>query len=120
MADSGVTALQMVDTKVGTGDEARAGRVVSVHYTGWLFDASKADKRGEKFDSSKDHNEPFEFPLGGGQVIPGWDKGVAGMKVGGTRVLTIPPDMGYGALGAGGVIPPNATLVFEVELLGVK
>ena len=120
MADTGVTALQMVDTKVGTGDEARAGRVVSVHYTGWLFDASKGGKRGNKFDSSKDRNEPFEFPLGGGQVIPGWDKGFAGMKVGGTRVLTIPPDMGYGARGAGGVIPPNATLVFEVELLGVK
>ena len=120
MADTGVKELQMVDTKVGTGDEARPGRVVSVHYTGWLFDASKADKRGDKFDSSKDRNEPFEFPLGGGQVIAGWDKGFAGMKIGGTRVLTIPPDMGYGARGAGGVIPPNATLVFEVELLEVK
>ena len=120
MADSGVNELQMVDTKAGTGAEAVAGRVVRVHYTGWLFDASKADKRGEKFDSSKDRNEPFEFPLGGGQVIPGWDKGFAGMKVGGTRVLTIPPAMGYGARGAGGVIPPNATLVFEVELLEVK
>jgi FKBP-type peptidyl-prolyl cis-trans isomerase FkpA len=120
MADTGITALQMVDTKVGTGAEAVSGRVVRVHYTGWLFDASKADKRGEKFDSSKDRNDPFEFPLGGGQVIPGWDKGFAGMKVGGTRVLTIPPDMGYGARGAGGVIPPNATLVFEVELLEVK
>ena len=120
MADTGVKELQMVDTKVGSGDEARPGRVVSVHYTGWLFDASKGDKRGDKFDSSKDRNEPFEFPLGGGQVIAGWDKGFAGMKIGGTRVLTIPPDMGYGARGAGGVIPPNATLVFEVELLGVK
>ena len=120
MADTGVNELQMVDTKVGTGDEARSGRVVRVHYTGWLFDAAKADKRGTKFDSSKDRNEPFEFPLGGGQVIPGWDKGFAGMKVGGTRVLTIPPDMGYGARGAGGVIPPNATLVFDVELLEVK
>jgi FKBP-type peptidyl-prolyl cis-trans isomerase FkpA len=120
MADTGVKELQMVDTKVGTGAEAVAGRVVSVHYTGWLFDATKGDKRGGKFDSSKDRNEPFEFPLGGGQVIAGWDKGFAGMKVGGTRVLTIPPDMGYGAGGAGGVIPPNATLVFEVELLGVK
>ena len=120
MADSGVTELQMVDTKVGTGAEAVAGRVVRVHYTGWLFDASKADKRGDKFDSSKDRNDPFEFPLGGGQVIPGWDKGFAGMKIGGTRVLTIPPAMGYGARGAGGVIPPNATLVFEVELLEVK
>ncbi len=120
MADTGVTALQMIDTKVGTGAEATAGRVVRVHYTGWLFDASKADKRGNKFDSSKDRNEPFEFPLGGGQVIPGWDQGFAGMKVGGSRVLTVPPAMGYGARGAGGVIPPNATLVFEVELLEVK
>ena len=120
MASTGINELQMVDTKVGTGAEATAGRVVRVHYTGWLFDASKADKRGTKFDSSKDRNEPFEFPLGGGQVISGWDKGFAGMKIGGTRVLTIPPDMGYGARGAGGVIPPNATLVFEVELLEVK
>ena len=118
MADTGITQLQIIDTKVGTGAEARPGRVVRVHYTGWLYDASKADKRGKKFDSSKDRNEPFEFPLGGGQVIAGWDQGVAGMKVGGTRVLTIPPAMGYGARGAGGVIPPNATLVFEVELLG--
>ena len=120
MADTGITQLQMVDTVTGSGAEARAGRVISVHYTGWLYDASKGDKRGEKFDSSKDRKEPFEFPLGGGQVIPGWDKGFEGMKVGGTRVLTIPPQMGYGAGGAGGVIPPNATLVFEVELLGVK
>jgi FKBP-type peptidyl-prolyl cis-trans isomerase FkpA len=120
MADSGITQLQMTDTQVGTGAEARPGRVVRVHYTGWLYDASKADKRGAKFDSSKDRNEPFEFPLGGGQVIPGWDQGFAGMKVGGTRVLTIPPNMGYGARGAGGVIPGNATLVFEVELLEVK
>lgn len=120
MADSGITELQMVDTKVGDGAEARPGRVVRVHYTGWLYDASKADKRGAKFDSSKDRNEPFEFGLGAGQVISGWDKGFAGMKVGGTRVLTIPSQMGYGARGAGGVIPPNATLVFEVELLEVK
>lgn len=120
MAETGISALQMVDTTTGTGDEARPGRVVRVHYTGWLYDASKADKKGAKFDSSKDRNEPFEFPLGGGQVIPGWDQGFAGMKVGGSRVLTIPPDMGYGARGAGGVIPPNATLLFEVELLEVK
>lgn len=120
MADSGITQLQMTDTKVGDGAEARPGRVIRVHYTGWLYDASKADKRGNKFDSSKDGNEPFEFPLGGGQVIPGWDQGFAGMKVGGTRVLTIPPAMGYGARGAGADIPPNATLVFEVELLEVK
>ena len=120
MAEPDVTKLQIVDTKTGTGDEAKAGRVVSVHYTGWLYDASKADKKGAKFDSSKDRNEPFEFPLGGGQVIQGWDQGFAGMKVGGTRTLTIPPAMGYGARGAGGVIPGNATLLFEVELLGVK
>ncbi|MFA5908927.1 MAG: FKBP-type peptidyl-prolyl cis-trans isomerase [Vicinamibacterales bacterium] len=120
MAETGITQLQIVDTKTGTGDEARPGRVVRVHYTGWLYDTSKADKKGSKFDSSKDRNDPFEFPLGGGQVIPGWDQGFAGMKVGGSRVLTIPPDMGYGARGAGGVIPPNATLLFEVELLEVK
>jgi FKBP-type peptidyl-prolyl cis-trans isomerase FkpA len=118
--DTPMTQLQIVDTKVGTGAEATPGRVVSVHYTGWLYDAAKPDKKGEKFDSSKDRNEPFEFPLGGGQVIQGWDQGFAGMKVGGTRVLTIPPAMGYGARGAGGVIPGNATLLFEVELLGVK
>jgi FKBP-type peptidyl-prolyl cis-trans isomerase FkpA len=110
----------IVDTTVGTGAEATPGRNVVVHYTGWLHDPNKADQRGTKFDSSKDRNEPFEFALGGGQVIRGWDEGVAGMKVGGTRVLTIPPDKGYGARGAGGVIPPNATLVFEVELLGVR
>jgi FKBP-type peptidyl-prolyl cis-trans isomerase len=120
MADSGVTELQKVDTKEGSGAEARAGRVVSVHYTGWLYDVSKADKRGSKFDSSKDRNEPFEFSLGGGEVIPGWDQGFQGMKEGGVRVLTIPPAMAYGPRGAGGVIPPNATLVFEVELLKVK
>jgi FKBP-type peptidyl-prolyl cis-trans isomerase len=120
MADTGITQLQQQDIKIGEGTEARAGRVVRVHYTGWLYDADKADKRGNKFDSSKDGNQPFDFTLGAREVIPGWDEGVAGMKVGGTRVLTIPPAMGYGARGAGGVIPPNATLVFEVELLDVK
>ena len=120
MADSGITKLQIVDSVAGTGTEARPGRMVRVHYTGWLYDARKDDKRGTKFDSSKDRGEPFEFSLGAREVIPGWDEGVAGMKVGGKRVLTIPPDMGYGARGAGGVIPPNATLVFEVELLEVK
>ena len=120
MADTGITQLQKVDTVAGSGDEARPGRVVRVHYTGWLYDASKPDKRGNKFDSSKDSGQPFDFTLGAREVIPGWDEGVAGMKVGGKRVLTIPPDMGYGARGAGGVIPPNATLVFEVELLDVK
>lgn len=101
------------DTVLGTGALAKAGQYVSVHYTGWLT-------TGEKFDSSKDRDEPFEFPLGGRRVIAGWDEGVQGMKVGGTRKLTIPPQLGYGARGAGGVIPPNATLVFEVELLGVQ
>ncbi|MBI0534901.1 FKBP-type peptidyl-prolyl cis-trans isomerase [Roseomonas sp. KE2513] len=103
----------------GTGAEAVAGKKVTVHYTGWLFDASAADKKGRKFDSSRDRGDPFSFLLGAGQVIRGWDEGVAGMKVGGKRTLTIPPEMGYGARGAGGVIPPNATLVFDVELLGV-
>ena len=120
MADSGITSLQTQDVTPGTGTEATKGQNVSVHYTGWLYDASKSDKRGAKFDSSKDRNEPFEFRLGGGEVIRGWDDGVAGMKVGGTRVLTIPPSLGYGARGAGDVIPPNATLVFEVDLLDVR
>lgn len=111
------SGLKYEDTKVGTGAEAKAGQVAQVHYTGWLW---VDGKRGNKFDSSKDRGQPFEFPLGGGRVIKGWDEGVQGMKVGGTRVLTIPPELGYGARGAGGVIPPNATLQFEVELLGVR
>jgi FKBP-type peptidyl-prolyl cis-trans isomerase FkpA len=112
-------SLQIEDTVVGSGAEARTGQNVRVHYTGWLHDPAAANSRGRKFDSSKDRGQPFSFGLGQGQVIRGWDEGVQGMKVGGTRVLTIPPEMGYGARGAGGVIPPNATLVFEVELLGV-
>jgi FKBP-type peptidyl-prolyl cis-trans isomerase FkpA len=113
------SGLQVEDTVTGHGDEATAGRRVRVHYTGWLHDPAAADGRGRKFDSSKDRGDPFAFHLGAGQVIRGWDEGVRGMKVGGTRVLTIPADLGYGARGAGGVIPPNATLVFEVELLAV-
>ena len=109
----------MTDTKIGTGAEATAGQRISVHYTGWLFDASKPENKGKKFDSSLDRGQPFQFQLGVGQVIGGWDQGFAGMKVGGTRTLVIPPELGYGARGAGGVIPPNATLIFEVELLGV-
>jgi FKBP-type peptidyl-prolyl cis-trans isomerase FkpA len=105
--------LKYTDDQVGTGAEAVAGKTVVVHYTGWLTD-------GTKFDSSRDRNQPFSFPLGRGQVIKGWDEGVAGMKVGGKRTLTISPDLGYGARGDGGVIPPNATLKFEVELLDVK
>jgi FKBP-type peptidyl-prolyl cis-trans isomerase FkpA len=113
------SGLQYDDTVVGEGAVAQAGRNVRVHYTGWLLDPNAANQRGKKFDSSKDRNDPFEFSLGAGMVIRGWDEGVQGMKVGGTRVLTIPAELGYGARGAGGVIPPNATLVFEVELLGV-
>jgi FKBP-type peptidyl-prolyl cis-trans isomerase len=111
------SGLQIVDEIEGSGPAVQAGQSVTVHYTGWLFDASAPQQRGEKFDSSKDRDEPFEFDLGAGMVIRGWDEGVQGMKVGGRRVLTIPPELGYGARGAGGVIPPNATLVFEVELL---
>lgn len=112
-------ALQVTDLVVGDGAVAQPGRSVTVHYTGWLFDASRPDQRGTKFDSSKDRNEPFEFDLGAGMVIRGWDEGVQGMAVGGRRVLVIPPHLGYGRRGAGGVIPPEATLVFEVELLAV-
>ena len=111
--------LQIEDTVPGSGAAARAGQRVKVHYTGWLHDPTAPQQRGRKFDSSKDRGQPFAFQLGGGEVIRGWDDGVQGMQVGGTRVLTIPPELGYGARGAGGVIPPNATLVFEVELLGV-
>jgi FKBP-type peptidyl-prolyl cis-trans isomerase FkpA len=107
--ETGLTIVELVE---GDGDTAASGRSVTVHYTGWLQD-------GQKFDSSVDRNEPFEFDLGAGRVIRGWDEGVQGMKVGGKRKLTIPPALGYGARGAGGVIPPNATLVFEVELLEV-
>lgn len=106
--------LDFKDIVVGTGAEATDGKQVTVNYTGWLR------SNGQKFDSSKDHGQPFTFTLGAGNVIQGWDKGVAGMKVGGTRILVIPPELGYGATGAGGVIPPNATLVFQVELLDVK
>jgi FKBP-type peptidyl-prolyl cis-trans isomerase len=120
-APSGATAtevtmpdgLKYTDEQVGMGAEAQPGKTAVVHYTGWLMD-------GTKFDSSLDRNQPFSFPLGGGQVIKGWDEGVAGMKVGGKRVLIVPPALGYGARGAGGVIPPNATLKFEVQLLDVK
>ena len=106
------TGLKYVDQKVGTGAEAHIGDVVTVHYTGWLLD-------GTKFDSSRDRNQPFKFKLGAGQVIKGWDQGVAGMRVGGKRKLTIPSELGYGKQGAGGVIPPGSTLIFEVELLTI-
>ena len=110
------SGLQFEDTTVGTGAEASKGQNVTVHYTGWLYDNGT---QGAKFDSSKDRNEPFVFALGAGMVIRGWDEGVAGMKVGGARTLIIPAALGYGARGAGGVIPPNATLKFDVELLGL-
>jgi FKBP-type peptidyl-prolyl cis-trans isomerase len=117
---STITNLQVTDVKVGSGTEATTGKTVTVHYTGWLYDANTADHHGAKFDSSRDRNEPFSFPLGAGRVIRGWDQGVAGMKVGGQRTLVIPPALGYGSSGMGGVIPPNATLVFDVELLDVR
>lgn len=117
---SNMTDLIKTDIKLGEGAEAKAGQHVTVHYTGWLYDASAPGNKGKKFDSSRDRNDPFDFPLGAGHVIKGWDVGVAGMKVGGQRTLIIPANMGYGARGAGGVIPPNATLVFDVELLGVN
>ena len=113
------SGLQFEDTTVGSGATAQAGNKVSVHYTGWLYDPTKDNGRGSKFDSSKDRGDPFKFSLGAGMVIRGWDEGVQGMQVGGTRVLRIPPELGYGTRGAGGVIPPNATLVFEVDLLAV-
>ena len=109
------SGLQYEDTEVGTGAEAKAGQHVHVHYTGWLYNDGV---QGAKFDSSKDRGQPFQFSLGAGEVIKGWDEGVQGMSVGGTRRLVIPAALGYGARGAGGVIPPNATLLFEVDLLG--
>jgi len=115
-----ITSLQITDGKVGSGTTATAGKQVTVHYTGWLYDPKASDKHGKKFDSSRDRGEPFSFALGAGRVIRGWDQGVAGMKVGGTRTLVIPSELGYGARGAGAAIPPNATLLFDVELLGVS
>src|SRR5947207_3201126 len=115
-----ITSLQITDGRVGSGTPATAGKQVTVHYTGWLYDPKASDKHGKKFDSSRDRGEPFSFTLGAGRVIRGWDQGVAGMKVGGTRTLVIPSELGYGARGAGGAIPPNATLLFDVELLEVR
>jgi len=117
-----VTELTLTDTKVGTGEEAVAGKMATVHYTGWLYtyNPAKPDHRGRQFDSSLKSGQPFSFPLGAGRVIKGWDQGVAGMKVGGQRTLTIPSEMAYGARGAGRAIPPNMALIFDVELLEVK
>ena len=111
------SGLQIIDTTVGTGDSPRKGQTCVMHYTGWLSDGGN---KGKKFDSSVDRGQPFEFPIGVQRVIGGWDEGVASMKVGGKRTLIIPPELGYGARGAGGVIPPNATLIFDVELLAIK
>ena len=111
------SGLKIIDTKVGTGPSPKPGQTCVMHYTGWLYENGQ---KGKKFDSSRDRNEPFEFPIGQHKVIAGWDEGVATMKVGGKRTLIIPPALGYGARGAGGVIPPNATLMFDVELLAVK
>jgi len=111
------SGLQITDSKVGTGATPKAGQICVMHYTGWLY---QDGVKGKKFDSSVDRGQPFEFPIGAHRVIAGWDEGVATMKVGGKRTLIIPPDLGYGARGAGGVIPPNATLIFDVELLDVK
>ena len=111
------SGLKIIDVKVGTGLSPKAGQTCVMNYTGWLYENGK---KGNKFDSSLDRNQPFSFPIGQHQVIAGWDEGVAGMKVGGKRTLIIPPELGYGARGAGGVIPPNATLMFDVELLGVQ
>jgi len=111
------TGLQITDTKIGTGATPKTGQICVMHYTGWLY---QNGAKGQKFDSSVDRGQPFEFPIGTRRVIAGWDEGVATMKVGGKRTLIIPPELGYGARGAGGVIPPNATLIFEVELIGIK
>jgi FKBP-type peptidyl-prolyl cis-trans isomerase len=111
------SGLQIIDSTVGTGDSPKPGQICVMHYTGWLYEDGK---KGKKFDSSVDRNEPFEFPIGQHRVIAGWDEGVATMKIGGKRTLIIPPELGYGGRGAGGVIPPNATLMFDVELLAVK
>lgn len=114
------TQFQKIDSTVGSGEEAEIGKTVNVHYTGWLYDENAPDKKGKKFDSSFDRNEHFSFMLGAGRVIKGWDQGVTGMKVGGKRTLIIPPSMAYGSRGAGNIIPPNATLIFDVELIGLK
>ncbi len=118
--EKNITTLVIKDTVLGNGRQAEKGLAVTVHYTGWLYDPNQKDGKGKKFDSSLDRNDPFVFNLGGGQVIRGWDEGVDGMKIHGKRTLIIPPDMGYGSRGAGGAIPPNAVLIFDVELLGVK
>ena len=115
-----MTEFTIIDSQLGEGREAEKGLTITVHYSGWIYDENEDDKKGNKFDSSKDRNEPFTFVLGVGQVIKGWDDGFAGMKIGGTRTIIIPSEMGYGSRGAGSVIPPNADLIFDVELLGIQ
>ena len=119
-ANAASEALTKTDVRIGKGEVAVSGKIVNVHYTGWLFDKTAPENKGKKFDSSRDRPGHFTFPLGAGRVIKGWDEGVQGMKVGGQRTLIIPSSMGYGSRGAGGVIPPNATLIFDVELMGVR
>ena len=115
-----MTEFTTIDNQLGEGREAEKGLTITVHYSGWIYEENEDDKKGNKFDSSKDRNEPFTFVLGVGQVIKGWDDGFAGMKIGGTRTIIIPSEMGYGSRGAGSVIPPNADLIFDVELLGIQ
>ena len=115
-----MTEFTTIDSQLGEGREAEKGLTITVHYSGWIYDENEDDKKGNKFDSSKDRNEPFTFVLGVGQVIKGWDDGFAGMKIGGTRTIIIPSEMGYGTRGAGNVIPPNTDLIFDVELLGIQ
>jgi len=117
--DEKIQELVIEDTKIGEGRESEKGLSISVHYTGWILDASKSDKKGDKFDSSLDRKQPFIFVLGVGQVIKGWDQGFDGMKIGGKRTILIPSEMGYGSRGAGNAIPPNADLIFEIELLEI-
>ena len=120
MTASTPSTLEITDVKAGKGPAIAAGQTAVVHYTGWLYSASAPDHKGTKFDSSRDRNDPFSFQVGAGEVIGGWDQGVVGMQPGGQRRLVIPPALGYGARGAGGVIPPNATLLFDIELLSIK
>jgi FKBP-type peptidyl-prolyl cis-trans isomerase FkpA len=117
---SSVTSMQSVELKAGTGDAVTAGKIAVVQYTGWLYEASAPDNKGKQFDSSRTAGQPFRFPLGTGQVIKGWDQGVVGMKIGESRRLIIPADLAYGDSGAGGVIPPGATLVFDIDLVGIE
>jgi FKBP-type peptidyl-prolyl cis-trans isomerase FkpA len=116
----GVSSMQSVEIKPGTGEAVTAGKIAVVQYTGWLYEAAAKDNKGKQFDSSRTSGQPFRFPVGAGQVIKGWDQGVAGMKVGGSRRLIIPPDLAYGDAGAGGVIPPGATLVFDIDLVAIE